>query len=299
MNILVTGATSMIAVSLIKKLIKKDIEIIALVRSKTKNIYRLPPSEKIKIIKCDLENLKKTTIKKPIDVAFHFAWSNTGKDRDKNFNNQISNISDTINLIRILSYCGCKKIIAAGSQAEYGINNKNLILNEKSVINPKTPYGICKNIANVLGRIEAKKLNIEFIWVRIFSVYGNNDRKDSLIMSAIKNALNNQNIYLNSCDSMWEYIYVDDVAYIFEMILENDLNDPIYNISSPEKDRIENYVRKIIKVLKSKSKIICNMKEKNTNHNLNSDINLLRKRFNNIEFTNFDKGIKKLIHKLK
>ena len=46
-KIAVTGATSMIGIALIEECVKKNIEVLAIVRKKTKNINRLPVSKNI------------------------------------------------------------------------------------------------------------------------------------------------------------------------------------------------------------------------------------------------------------
>lgn len=47
----------MIGIALIEQCIKKNIEVLAIVRKKTKNISRLPVSKNVHILECDLEDL--------------------------------------------------------------------------------------------------------------------------------------------------------------------------------------------------------------------------------------------------
>ena len=47
----------MIGIALIEECVKKNIEVLAIVRKKTKNINRLPVSKNIHILECDLEDL--------------------------------------------------------------------------------------------------------------------------------------------------------------------------------------------------------------------------------------------------
>ena len=83
-KIVITGATSMIGIALIEQCIKKNIEVLAIVRKKTKNISRLPVSKNVHILECDLEDLCNVQVNnKGYDVFYHFAWTNTRKgDRD-------------------------------------------------------------------------------------------------------------------------------------------------------------------------------------------------------------------------
>ncbi|MCL2283504.1 MAG: hypothetical protein FWC26_09330 [Fibromonadales bacterium] len=57
-TIALTGATSMIGIALIKQCILNGIKVTAFIRSNTSRLNRLPNSDLIKIVSCNLEVLK-------------------------------------------------------------------------------------------------------------------------------------------------------------------------------------------------------------------------------------------------
>jgi UDP-glucose 4-epimerase len=180
-------------------LISKEITIHALVRPNSKNISRIPNSKFVITHEISIDDINKLEkiLKNVIDVIYHFAWESTGNNRDKTIELQIKNIYDSLKTIEFAKKINCKRFIGAGSQAEYGPNFKNEIFYEEKVPNPISPYAICKNSTNLIGRHLAKEIDLEFIWVRIFSVYGQYDRCDSLISTLIEKGSKNENIYVS------------------------------------------------------------------------------------------------------
>ena len=85
MRIVVTGATSMIGVTLIKEGLVNDCEALAIVREGTGRINRLPESDRIKIEYTDLDSLNSVQgDEKLYDVFYHFGLGHTSKnERDE------------------------------------------------------------------------------------------------------------------------------------------------------------------------------------------------------------------------
>jgi len=190
----VTGATGMIGTALIEKCLNKGIKVTAVVRPQSQNIGRLSlKSEFLNIVECDISEYKKLPglITKEADTFYHFAWSFSGRDRNESIKQQYENIGYTLDAIDVAKELGCRKFIGAGSQAEYGYLGTTLI-NEETPANPDTPYGIAKYSAGLFSMIKCKKMFIDCIWGRVFSVYGRYDSPDSLISSIFRSITEGQ-----------------------------------------------------------------------------------------------------------
>ena len=120
-KVIITGATGMIGIGLIECLLKNNIEILAIIKDNSHRKSNLPVNSKLKILECNLENLKDIEIQKnDYDVFYHFAWDGTfGNDRNDS-EKQRKNIDYTLDAVRLAKKCGCKTFIGAGSQAEFG-----------------------------------------------------------------------------------------------------------------------------------------------------------------------------------
>ena len=58
-RVIVTGATSNIAISLINKLIREKYYVYAVIRPDTKNRYKIPQNDKISVLDIDMEVISK------------------------------------------------------------------------------------------------------------------------------------------------------------------------------------------------------------------------------------------------
>lgn len=242
-KIVVTGATSMLGVALIKECIKNDIEVLAVIRPNSSNEYRIPKSSLIEVIECgleDIEKIKEYTNKK-YDTFYHFAWDATSKQNRGNVFLQDLNITYTLNAIRVAKQIGCKMFVGAGSQAEYGRISHTISPN--TVACPEIPYGIAKYTAGKLGGILCKELDMKFIWTRIFSVYGIYDNDQTMIMYCIDKLLKSEKPELTKCEQKWDYLHCEDAARAFRLIGEKGKDQSIYCIGSGQVRPLYEYVK--------------------------------------------------------
>ena len=189
-RIVVTGATSMIGTALIEECIRHDIEVYAVVRAGSSKTKRLPESARIHQIECELEKLEELPAKitGECDTFFHIAWGNTGENRNSSTELQSRNVFYTLKAVRAAHAMGCKRFIGAGSQAEYGPMDVPRIAPD-SPVHPTTPYGASKLAANQLSFMLCKELGMEWIWPRIFSVYGIYEKETTMIASGLRKML--------------------------------------------------------------------------------------------------------------
>ncbi len=85
-----------------------------------------------------------------------------------------SNVSGTINLLKIMERFNCLNFVFSSSATIYGTNNKNLLIKENDVINPINPYGqtkdVIEQILNNLIAVKNKKWSIAIL--RYFNPIG-------------------------------------------------------------------------------------------------------------------------------
>ncbi len=186
---IITGATSMIGVALIEKLLKENIKVLAIVNPNSIRKGNIKNFKEIKIIEKDLKDILKINIvNEKYDIFYHLGWCNTAKEFRDDFEKQKINIKYSCNAVKFAHKMGCKLFIGAGSQAEYGRYTRPISEDDK--INPETAYGKCKYLAYTETFKLCLKYNIIHIWPRIFSVYGPYDSKNTLISYCIINFLN-------------------------------------------------------------------------------------------------------------
>jgi len=243
--IALTGATSMLGLALIKQCILNKIKVIAFVRHDSSKINRLPDSDLVMVIQCNLDNLdnldpNEMKLANP-EIFYHFGWEHADKQGRYNCDKQLKNIYHTLAAVRLSKKLGCKRFIGAGSQAEYGRSSTPLTAN--TPINPEITYGIAKYAAGKFARIECEKLSLEYIWIRILSIYGCNDNEGTLIKEFIKNCKNNYSMPLGPCTHIWDYLHEDDAGRAFLSIGEKGMDGKTYclgsGIGKPLKEYLE------------------------------------------------------------
>lgn len=244
----ITGATSMLGVATIKNCISKNISVLAFVRKGSSKIERLPSSPLVKIVECDLAQMKDFDGDKlSADVFIHFGWAFTDKTGRNDVSKQLENVQYTIDAVHLAKKLGCRKFVGAGSQAEYG--TPNTILKEDTPVNPVVPYGVAKYAAGRFAKIECEKVGMEYNWVRILSVYGTNDLPGTLISQLIYNAKNNIPMGLSGCEQTWDYLFEDDAGRAFVAIAEKGVDGKVYNLGSGVGRKLKDFVQDVIDVV--------------------------------------------------
>jgi nucleoside-diphosphate-sugar epimerase len=248
---ILTGATSMIGAALIKQCLESNVKVIALVRSESPRLRRIPKSDLVTIVNCDLGELSDTNkfSDAPLNnsVFYHLGW----KDNEKQYRDfcyrHLANIQYTLDAVYLANKIGCKRFVGLGGQDEYG--HVSCPVNGMTAVNPVTPTGIAKYAAGKFSKFECEKLNLEYIWVRLLSAYGVNDHEDRLVKTFISNCRNNISMDLSPCTHIWDYLYEDDAGRALFMIGKKGINGKIYTLGSgigkPLKEYLE-IIRKLV-----------------------------------------------------
>lgn len=297
MKVVVTGGTGTIGINLIQYLLKKNVEVTAIVRNRGKIASIFSNSQNLTIIECDLENIENLELpKKQYDVFYHMAWAGTRGNKRDDVELQFQNINYTICALKLANKIGCKTFIGTGSQAEYGEVEEKLSSNTPA--NPQTAYGIAKLCAGQISRIMANQIGMNHIWTRILSCYGPYDNEDTMIMQTISEMLKyHHSPEYTKAEQLWDYIYVEDVAKALYLVGKNGKNNSIYCIGSGEELPLHVYIEKIRDNINPDIKLKLGVKEyaKNQVMKLCADISNLKDDTGFEPEIKFDEGIKKTI----
>lgn len=291
-TVCITGATSMIGLSLTKECLSNNIDVIAIVRNSSTKVNSLPTSPRLKIMSSDISELDTIdTENLKAEVFYHLAWTGTSKqDRLDNIV-QASNIQYTLKAVKLASKLGCKKFIGAGSQAEYGSFQD--LIDSKTALDPVTPYGIAKMASGMMSRNMCDRLGIVHIWPRIFSVYGSNDKDSTMISQVVDKALTNEEIVLEHGSRPWDYLYESDAGHILYLIGQTVDCSRCYRVAYGESQSLSEYVSQIITETGSLSKL--SSEPNDSQYGLNVDAQDLFEDIGYCPQVSFKEGIKKII----
>ncbi|MBW8327121.1 MAG: NAD(P)-dependent oxidoreductase [Prolixibacteraceae bacterium] len=255
-TILITGATGFLGSHIAEELINQGYNVIALKRS-TSNLWRCYSfNDRIRWINCDsLVNAEPEIIECNPDILIHAAWNGVkATDRD-NWDEQEKNLSFLVSLLDIVKKTNIKKIIALGSQAEYGDFEGSV--DENYLCNPTSAYGANKICASILLKTFAELNQIGWNWIRIFSVFGPREEKNWLIPATINNLLEKKEMNLTPCEQKYDYLYTKDFANGILSVVKNDSNiSGIYNMSSGKSIKLKDILSFLENKLSPKQKLL-------------------------------------------
>jgi len=240
-RIVLTGATSMLGIALIKECIRNGTHIVAIVRPNSTHIQRLPTSELVEILEGDLCTLSTIEYGRTgFDAFYHFAWQGTDRKGRLDADIQMENVRYTLDAVKLASKLGCSTFIGAGSQAEYGRADSTLTWD--TPVNPEIAYGIAKYSASRLSAVKSKELGIRHIWARVLSVYGPYDGEHTMIMSGIRQLLKNERPQYTKGEQLWDYLFCSDAAKAFYLMGEKPKDQAVYCLGSGKSRPLHEFV---------------------------------------------------------
>ena len=224
MNFLVTGGAGFIGSHLCKTLLNDQHKVICLdnfdefypKNIKKENIKDIKENPKFHLITGDVrdtDNLIDILTSKKIDTVIHLAGKAGAINSLKNPLDYISsNINGTVSVLDAMKEADVTKLIYASSSAVYG-NSAIAPFNEDLPLStPTSPYAASKQSAETFIKMYYEMHGISALVLRLFSVYGPNQRPDSGMYQFIKSNLKDQtqSIY-GEGKILRDYTYITDI----------------------------------------------------------------------------------------
>lgn len=177
-----------------------------------------------------------------IDAWIHFAWDGVGSAGRSDTNIQIENIQNAKKAYLYAKLLGARKFLFAGSQAEYGRGNHRVPLPVSPYGKAKLSFGRWATEQSLLSEIY-DDTPMQFIHMRIYSVYGSGDHETSLVNTVLRAALRHEAITLGPCEQRWNYLEVHDLARAIRILLSSeDTRTGIYDIAGSDSRMLKKYV---------------------------------------------------------
>jgi nucleoside-diphosphate-sugar epimerase len=160
--------------------------------------------------------------------CIHFAWyAEPGKYLHSEKN--LDCLAGSLDLLRTLGEAGCKRMVMAGTCAEYATSDQ--LLREDGPTKPETIYAASKLALALLGQQLAAMHGFSFAWGRIFYLYGPDEDPRRAIPAVARAMVEGRDFEASEGLQVRDYLHVDDVASGFVTLLEKDASG-IFNIAS-------------------------------------------------------------------
>lgn len=261
-RILITGGAGFIGSSLAEKLAQDGHNYVVIIDDlSTGNIHKLPKAPNTKFIKCDVNNwrdLSGVMYAQSFDYVFHYA-AVVGVQRTlDNPVNVLKDLSGIRNLLTFAKNSEVKRVYFASSSEVYGESVHFPQHEEKTPLNSRLPYAIVKNASEAYLKAFYTEYGLEYTIFRFFNTYGPKQSRDFVVSRFIARALKNHPIEIYGDGSQTRtFCYIDDNVEATTTAFRKGLfvND-VVNIGGGDEVTILDLAKNIIKVTKSKSKIV-------------------------------------------
>ena len=181
----------------------------------------------------------------------------------------IENLKINVNLLESIIEKPEIKVINLGSSCIYPLEAENPI-KEDSIMSGKleptnSPYAMAKLTAIELGNSLAKQYGHKILNLMPTNLYGPNDNfseMDSHVIPGLICRMHNSKISNDASFSVWgtgtpkrEFLFVDDLSNAIKFLIENGIDEGIYNIGSGSEISIGDLVTVLAKVINYDGKI--------------------------------------------
>lgn len=243
-KVLVTGVTGYLGSHIAESLIANNIQVIGLKR-KNSDIWRCKEfKDKIEWVDIDEQGLFEDKLKKcSFDTVIHSAWIGVEANTRDNWQEQSKNISFLVSLLNCAKTVGVKKFIFLGSQAEYG--NISGIISEEQKTEALNAYGSIKLACLEIVKTFCESNDMNWIWLRLFSLFGEKENENWLIPSLIKKITTEVEMDFTFGEQKYAYLYVKDFTSILNKIINLPIQSGIYNVSSNKTRTIKSLIEDI------------------------------------------------------
>ncbi|MFK8060228.1 MAG: NAD-dependent epimerase/dehydratase family protein [Polaribacter sp.] len=261
-NILVTGGAGNVGSYLVKELAKDTSnQIVVFDNLLTGEIKKVPKLENVIFIKGNVNNYNDISAvfhRFNFNYVFHFAAVVGVKRTLENPLLVLEDIKGFENILNLSKNTSVSKVYFSSSSEVYG-EPFEIPQNEKTTpLNSKLPYAIVKNLGESYLKSYYQEFGLKYSIFRFFNTYGPNQSEDFVIPKFIKLAQKNEDvlIYGNGLQTR-TFCYIDDnIDSIIKIHSENLIDNDVINIGNDIEITVLDLAKTIIKITKSKSKIV-------------------------------------------
>lgn len=237
MKIFVTGGTGFIGRHLVRRLYADGHDLLLFVESKRDAAALFDNPQCVEGDLSRMEKHKGTITQFKPEVVIHLAWQGIPHF---SIENCIKNLDMGLNLVKFAGDLGCRSFISMGSCWEYGMDKGQL--QEDMPTREKNMFTAAKKSLCMLGMQIAKEKGMNFIWPRLFYVYGPGQREGSLIPTILQAIKDGKEPDIRCVKDRNDFIYVGDVADAISLLVKKENVSGIFNIGSGKSTSVREIV---------------------------------------------------------
>jgi nucleoside-diphosphate-sugar epimerase len=221
MRALVTGAAGFIGVHVVRALLDRGLDVVAVDRPGATAGRLAGLGGNVRVEETDLaESRDATALLQRLrpELLVHMAWYARPEDYLTSREN-LGSLSTTAAVIAASVDAGCRRIVGVGTCLEY--NESSEAHREGDAAGPDTLYAACKHAARIVGeRLAASSAT--FAWARIFHLHGPGEDPRRLVPMVANSLRRGEPVDLSAGEQVRDYLRVEDVADAIATIALSD-----------------------------------------------------------------------------
>lgn len=153
-------------------------------------------------------------------------------------------VQASLDLLRAFKEAGGKRVVAAGTCAEYEWGHDEPCSEASTPQRPATLYGACKHALRLMIEAYSRQEGVSAAWGRVFFLYGPHEHPDRLVASAIRSALSGDEVRCTHGRQMRDILHVAEVADAFAALLDSEVEGAV-NIASGRTVALADVIKEI------------------------------------------------------
>jgi dolichol-phosphate mannosyltransferase len=234
-RILVTGASGFVGANLVRRALQDGHEVRLLVRANYQSwrVQEIASHVRFHTMELtDRQGMKALLNEVRPDWVFHLAAYGAYSNQRGIEQIMATNVLGCAALLDASVETGVEAFVNTGSSSEYGI--KDHPAQEEETVEPNSYYAISKVAATHLCQFTARKLDVNVISVRLYSIYGPYEEPSRLIPTLIVRGMQGSLPPLVSPQIARDFVFVDDAVEAILTIAATPVipRGSVYNICS-------------------------------------------------------------------
>lgn len=261
-TILITGGAGFIPSSLADALLATGkYKVIAVDNFLTGRKDFLAEHPNYKFIKCNVNDINDITaimLRYNFDYVFHYAAVVGVQRTTENPKMVLEDIKGLQNIFELSKNTGVQRIFFSSSSEVYG-EPVHLPQHEyETPLNSKLPYAVVKNLGECFCRSYKHEFDLNYTIFRFFNTYGPKQSEDFVVSKFLRAALRGDDITLYGDGSQTRtFCYIDDnLEFTLKILKESLFVNDVVNVGDDKLVTIKELANTILKLTKSKSKLI-------------------------------------------
>jgi len=302
-KILITGGAGFIASCLAERLIHEPENYVVIVDNMLTGTRERLPSAKLKnwhFIKADVnkfEDISSIMVSYQFDYVFHYA-AVVGVQRTLlNPVSVLNDITGIKNILDLAKNTGVKCVYFSSSSEVYGEPVEFPQNEETTPLNSRLPYAVVKNVGESFLKSYHKEYGLNYTIFRLFNTYGPKQSSDFVVSKFIRAAEAGHEIIINGDgNQMRTFLYIDDnIEATVAAFDKKKFQNQVLNIGHEREISILDLAKTVIKLTKSKSKIVHHPPLKEGDMIRRQPDNSKMKMLLNRSLVSLDEGISRII----